>query len=121
MAVMTALEVLELLQDPDFDTTAVFEEPAHQYFETSDMSVVEGTVTNHTVYISPPIRQSHYANGTVVEENDSVIYFSPSGLTFTPFKDQIVVIDSKDWVITVLNNYEGGEGNISLYEAGIRR
>lgn len=121
MALMTAQEVYDLLYDEDFRTAATFKVPGTDSYDPTTRTRTESSVTDHTVYVSPPARRTRYALGESVTDNEWVLYFSPYGLTFTPVKSMKIVIDSQTWFIEELNDYEGGGGSICVYEAVVRR
>lgn len=121
MAILTPLEVAEILEDSDIATTATIETFASRTYDPTTGIVTETTGTDNTVYIVPPYRVEKYQDGSTVAEGDLVTWFHAYNLGFTPSVGQKLTLDSQVWFISELNSYEGGEGDVVLYEVGLRK
>lgn len=121
MAVMTPKEIYDILYDEDFRTSMVIKETASETYNPDTGDVTEGTETEHTVYISPPMVKERFENGELVKASDLIVYFSSYDLSFTPGTGLECELDGETYFIVELNSYEAGGGDIALYEAGLRK
>lgn len=121
MALISAQEVYNILYDAEIRTSAIFKTLASGYYDPTTGARTDGTETEVTVYISPPMSKKQYANGDLVSLGDQIIYFSPYDLSFTPVLGQRVEINAEDWTIVHYTEIESGGGTIAAYEVGIKK
>jgi len=113
---ITAAKALAIIERKQM--TGTIETLADEY-QAADGSLVEGTATENTVYMSPPIDQSSYAGTSLKEANDSATFISPSGLSFIIVKGMKLTFDGVVWTINEVKKYYADGGNVVVYELGL--
>ena len=117
MAIITAQEVYDILYDEDLRTAATIETFASETIGT-DGSVTEGTGTDNTVYIAPPMRASAY-RGSLVKENELATLASPYRLGFTIQEGQRLTVGTETWTINEVKTYSVADDTVVAYEIGL--
>jgi len=115
---ITALKVYNMIKRKNM--TGTIETLASEYI-ASDGSLTEGTATNHTVYMSPPVDQSSYEGTSLKKENDTSTFISTYGLTFTITEGLKLTFNSKEWTINEVKEYYADDGVVVVYEVGLKQ
>ncbi len=113
---ITAEKTLKMIKA--WNMTGTVETLASEY-QAANGSLVEGTATENTVYMSPPVDQSSYTGTSLKEVNDSATFVSTSGLAFTIIKGLKLTFKGETWTINEVKKYLANDGNIVAYELGL--
>jgi len=87
----------------------------------TDGSVTEGTTTDTTVYIAPPVVQRKYNGDTLKQDFDCMTVVSSYGLSITFKQGLRLTFDSEEYTINEIGKIYAQGGNVVAYELGLKK
>jgi len=99
-------DVTELLAD--FGKNATFSDPASKSYNPRDGGTDEGTVTEYTWKVTPPVQTNMYVDADLKQGRLWRAFIAAEDITFIPTKGYKVTLASDEWQIHEIKTIYAG-------------